>query len=337
VRASARIAAVLLSCTVCVRAEELAQELKRRSATEGLALVHWGGIPVRVVTFDGSSQDFSGTPHLSTAWFGSTSDVVVWNHYIRNNSESSCPSPVIVESPNITPWQLPGSVMDVHALGVSSDGRRVAFDASYKAPGTGFLNASENRPRWVTGLSLADKKTNVVTSISESCGTESISWSPDGNAFTFDCQGRVMIYDVLSSKSRPIASGSAPSWSPDGLWIAFRSADGRATAIDTTTMKIKPMMGGRRIEWGIHWSPDSRYVMASQRVGFWGTILRDCLSSLLDDEPRKIVIYRLDDGAIFDHDWFPMYGEDDRGYFWVKDYRDFLKRASIPSVVKPCP
>jgi hypothetical protein len=58
---------------------------------------------------------------------------------------------------------------------------------------------------------------------------------------------------------------------------------------------------------------------------------------IMSDAPRKIVIYRLEDGANLDRIWFPAFGGSDRGYFWISDYRAFLKRALLPMLVKPCP
>ncbi|HTB13896.1 MAG TPA: hypothetical protein VK752_20115 [Bryobacteraceae bacterium] len=87
-----RIAAALLSLAFRVPAEDLLKQLSWRSATEGLALIYWNGVPVRVVTFDDASQatwsspflasqTVSTTPYLSNAWFSAIGDAVAWSHH----------------------------------------------------------------------------------------------------------------------------------------------------------------------------------------------------------------------------------------------------------------
>lgn len=232
------------------------------------------------------------------------------------------------------PWQIPGSIRGIQALGVSTDGSRVAFDGVYKPPGTASPSR-ENQARWLNGLCYADSKTNEVTRLSDSCGTTSISWSPDGDAFAYDCQDRVLINNLRQARSSAISKGSTPSWSPDGRQIAFRD-HGHATAIDLFTMKTNSLFNGRAIQWGIHWSPDSRYVMAAQQVGLFEEIIHGAFDPL-SDAPSKIMISRIEDGATSDKLWFPAYGEDDRGYYWITNYQAFLKQAQRPLVAKPCP
>jgi hypothetical protein len=141
---AARVAVALFSAALCVGAEDLLQEFNRRSATEGLALIHWNGVPVDVLTFDAAPQATWRFPFLvskdiprtslRSAWFSSTGDVVVWA-YGDHAEPSSCRNPLIVISPT-APWQIPGSIRGIQALGVSTDGSRVAFDGVYKPPGT---------------------------------------------------------------------------------------------------------------------------------------------------------------------------------------------------------
>jgi Tol biopolymer transport system component len=251
--------------------------------------------------------------------------VVWWNWGLK----SSCRTSLIVASPTADPWRLPGHVINISALGVSADGKQIAFDGTYKPPGGG-------QDDQLNGLFYADSKDHLVTQLSNSCGTTSISWSPDGGAFAYDCQSRVLIHEMHPAKSRPIAEGSNPDWSPDGRWIAFRSLWGRAQLIDPVTLITKSAMSGRNIEWGLHWSPDSRYLMAAKKVGLFEEMIHGVFDPL-SDSPSKIVIWRLEDDSISDRLWFPVYGKDDRGYSWITNYQTFLKAASQPLEVKPCP
>lgn len=330
------IAAALLSATLCVRADDLLRELQRRNATEGWELIRLRSNFAEVVKFDDVPEAPKNPRDSSLAWFSSDGRFVAWNiHRIREHRLEGCRNPVVVESVDGTAlWQVPGSFVTIGALGVSADGRRLAFDATYKPPGTGSL---ANKGRWITGLFQVDSKNRAVARVSESCGTTSISWSQDGGSFVYDCDGHVLIFDVASGKSRAIASGSAPSWSPDGRWIAFRSGDGRAAAIDPITQKAKLFMDGRRIIWGIHWSPDSQYVMAAESVGFWSVLRHLNLFLDLEDPPYYMLIYRVSDGASLERFWFPFQGSNDRGFYWISDSTAFLKTAELPPVVKPCP
>ena len=184
----------------------------------------------------------------------------------------------------------------------------------------------------MSGLQYAASNTKIVTLISRPRLLTSISWSPDNNTFVYDSENRVYIYDIGAKTQRLLAEGSAPAWSPNGLWIAYRSPDGKAVTINPRTSETKVLLGGRKIEWGIHWSPDSRYVMVAEMKNY----ALDILHNPFDDRTRKMVIYRLEDGAKLSGEWFPGPGIADRGYYWVKDHRAFLKGASSHPTISPC-
>jgi WD40 repeat protein len=160
----------------------------------------------------------------------------------------------------------------------------------------------------------------------------SISWSPDGKAFVYDDDGKVFIYDVPAKRSREIASGSTPEWSPDGKWISFRSSGGYASAIDSVTLASHDLFGRRKIRWGIHWSPDSRYVMLSEEVGFFSNLFhwRDIFTV------GDMLVLRVEDGATAHVEWEYDPGIDDSRFYWVSDYRAFLKAVSIRPSINNC-
>jgi Tol biopolymer transport system component len=170
-----------------------------------------------------------------------------------------------------------------------------------------------------------------VPNVSE--GPSSISWAPDGNSFAYDSGKRVFVYEVESRSSRLVADGSAPAFSPDGRWLAYRSTTGQAVALSQRSGESIVLLGGKKILWGVHWSPDSQYVMAAEDR----TVAYDVLhGGLFDDRTRKMVIYRLGDGTAVSGNWFAGPGLGDYGYFWVKNYRAVLNSAAVPPAFHSC-
>ncbi|MEX0880233.1 MAG: protein kinase [Thermoanaerobaculia bacterium] len=100
--------------------------------------------------------------------------------------------------------------------------------------------------------------------------------SPDGTQICFpvEREGRAHLYLMASdgTGARPIAEtvgvGGAPSWSPDGKWIAVVASDGKATPL----LEV-PVDGGApvRLVDGVDavisnpvWSPDGRFILYSE-------------------------------------------------------------------------
>ena len=105
------------------------------------------------------------------------------------------------------------------------------------------------------------------------------SWSPDGKkiAFAYEGVGGLYVVPFDGGSIEPLApdnenDGSQPSWSPDGKAILFTRWTPTATGamrsdvfqIDVDTRKIRALSGGENFECP-QWSPDGRYVAASDR------------------------------------------------------------------------
>lgn len=99
-----------------------------------------------------------------------------------------------------------------------------------------------------------------------------LSWAPDGKMVVFEdlATDSVVVAD-LAGRQRQLDRGSAPSWSPNGRWIAYLSSDER----DSSSLAlIRPSGMGRRVvdvEGPVRnvegWSPDSRYILYTRSAG----------------------------------------------------------------------
>ncbi len=318
--------------------ESLSRELQRRAASEGLPLVHIHGEPVMILKSNGEWITETNPRELSSAWLSNDGTATVWSvNYLLQHSPWFCATPLIIESAgDVGNWTLPGEVMNATA-GVSPDGKSVAFFGTYKPPGSGTLNTLENRSKWLTGLMFARRGAgvNAVFTIpipKTPVLVSSISWSPDGSAFAYDYQGKIYIFDIAGKNSRVVASGSNPNWSPEGHWIAFRTPEGVAYAVDPSTGRGRDLFGHRQILAAVHWSPDSRYVMLSERLGFLSNLL-NLRDPLLEG---VMLVVRVEDGESVPINWIGLESIDDRGFDWVTDYRAFMKRAAVKPMVQNC-
>jgi Tol biopolymer transport system component len=111
------------------------------------------------------------------------------------------------------------------------------------------------------------------------------AWSPDNGSLVLQRDGELVVIDLKTGKRRALAQGGAPSWSPDGAWIAFS-----ATERDTVTLQMvhpdgtarrevfrSRATGTRRRGRSLHvegapqgplvWSPDSKHLAFARRFG----------------------------------------------------------------------
>lgn len=323
----------------CQTNSDLAAELRTRDVQEGLAVIrtrfpsNW----FEIVSFDRGEYSVPNPRGLSSVWIAQGDDLVAWN-VPRQPVAQPCDGLTTIETMGgESVRQLPGRILYLQTMAVSADGHRVAFEGTY-IPAAKTAPANHDRLFREGGIHYLDIQAGTALTISTvsnpSEDSTEISWSPGGDAFTYTSGNRIYIFDVSTGASQAIAYGQNPTWSADGQWLAFRSSDGWATAINPVTHVSKRLLPDHKILGAVHWSPDSQYVLVSEAVGVISNILR--WRSPGGPSSGELVVYRLRDGAGASVGSISLKGGNDRGFEWVKDLRVFMKGASKGTPTQLC-
>ena len=316
----------LSGSALCQSTNPLDLELQQRSAREGWALVRTRNNWIDDLLVGGGNTPIRNPKGNSLAWFSGNGDFVAW--WILNSGKINyaCPGSIAVTRRDGTLlWQVPGGFRGgdnpIRALGLSQDGRRVAlYAANVSGPSAPPLR-SELSLQWID---MSNMKIVRIGEASRDQDVGSISWAPNGNSFVFDRAGKIFVYDVASHGMSAIADGSDPMWSPDGKLIAFRTSEGNAVSINPTTRDVKVLLASRKVLSPVQWSPDSQYVLATERASF-----REKLSYGDATITAVTRIYRLSDlsNVIVDRIYLESPDDRGRGWFWITDYPGFVRGA----------
>lgn len=148
-----------------------------------------------------------------------------------------------------------------------------------------------------TGLRILDLSSGETKRIDPAGQVTSQCWSSNDDQFVYSAAGSVWLYDTREAKPHQLAQGHDPTWSPDGIWIAFD--DHNAYYV------IHPNGDGKKLLFrkknpggGLVWSPDSRMVAYSSQAGISeGQGIR-----VADVELFRLRFRRLEDGSEYSID-----------------------------------
>lgn len=129
-----------------------------------------------------------------------------------------------------------------------------------------------------------------------------VDWSADGKSLICAVEGAVLLVDPLTGRSRKLADGSAPLWSPSGDWISYVTGDWEAALLNVSSGESKHIDPGKKMSTPIEWSPDGRYLLIYEGQG--SHVPYGC-----------IWVYRVSDGAFVP---IPNYGVGGPRPHWIQ-------------------
>jgi dipeptidyl aminopeptidase/acylaminoacyl peptidase len=153
-------------------------------------------------------------------------------------------------------WAANIRAHDIIGLALAPSGSRIAF----------FARNSSRHTRYIGVLPQGGPE-EVLQTLPQTEGAEEnslLSWDPSGERIAFGAGGHIHILDVKAKSSVIVADGAEPSWSPDGRWIGYLSADGALQLLDVASGTVKSTGVRATVSSTAHWSPDSKYIFVNE-------------------------------------------------------------------------
>ena len=188
-----------------------------------------------------------------------------------------------------------GNFQYVWATTISPDGSKLAFKATRQSSPLSQL---------LLLLDLNTGETKVL--IEPFLPSAPLSWSPDGHQIVYEYPVRqpdpnvdldeyeIRIRDLRNLQERRLVSGSDPSWSPSGEWIAYFDGAGAVAIVHpdgtaaTTLVNLRrsfPFFYKRYFMYPPAWSPDSKTLLLNENAA---DETARALIHQFDLEPRKL-------------------------------------------------
>lgn len=295
---------VLCTSHCSLRADDLAEDLAKKSGTLGLALVAVRGWKVDIIKLGGGGAISRVSTHESSpAFFSSDGKSVVW----------ATEGGLVVESISGSPLaKLVGRFPNVWAAALSPDGKRIVFEnVRFGREGSAGLYYGE--------FGSGSVELIVPESPSKTSQISGLGWSPDGKNIVYGTDGVIYKMDMETRSVDSFARGTNVSWSPDGKWISFVAEDGSVRMLRPNGTGMRVVLRGLRVLSGLNWSPGSEYaVFGEEYTPRPMELLRRPVGS-----SARLTVLRLRDGSRLPVFWFGAKGGDPSRFSWIYDYDHF--------------
>ena len=273
-------------------------ELRDESSKNGLALVR-AGQSIVVIPFDGPAAYFANDYGVEIAGFSKAGSLISRaGDPLRGQSDF-----VISTMRGKTVVEAPGSGHEYGLVALSEAAGRL----TYLKPGS---PDGERRGLYWTSFDFSQGGFIDAADGDNPQG----DWSPDGRFVTYQKNGSVFLFDVVSGSSRRLAEGHDPTWSQSGDRISFRAPDGQAALITSQGKRVDWPVGTYHALSPIRWSPDGKYVVFS---------VERPLAIPLITAYYDLLVCRVSDGKAVSVRGLGAGSPDLLGFYWIVDYRHF--------------